>query len=163
MATPKQLRDAFRNPPRDGSGQGGPRMIDNSMGALPKPGCGMRLGYGPGGSNTESGMGLKQRREERKLEKMSPEDRQKHYMSKYDSSPPPATGPGAQTSLRESFEAGEMSARTNVRHSGRVEQAEFRNYDRGFVAPQAAGDPAEQTGPYDIAAAAEGDPHGRVT
>lgn len=71
-------------------------------------------------------------------------------------------GQEKQTSLRETFSAGVASARAGYPASGRVNQPEFRNFDRGYIETQPVGDPSGMQA-YDYESASEGNnPHGTV-
>jgi len=135
MANEKDLNRFFRNPPKGGNGAGVPTQ--NPMSPNPRPSIENRGGfYGGGGSS------VKEKREERENAGLSEHEKMQRQMSKWNEPPPPPTGPAAQTSLRESFEAGEMSSRGRITGSARVQQGEMRNFQRGTLVPQEPGDPS---------------------
>lgn len=153
MSILSKIRSAFFNPPTSGAGQGGPAMIPNSMGPMPRTPT-KAVGY-----NSEYGEGLREQRMYRLGQLGSEEAYDEAFRENAVINP--SSGPQAQTSLRASFEAGEMTARTGTLHSSRVGQTEFRNYDRGRIEAQPVGDPSGVTY-YDVESASSGDPHGTV-
>jgi hypothetical protein len=81
----------------------------------------------------------------------------------------PLVGRAEQTSLRESFEAGESAAHNNVVESGRVGQTELRNFDRGRFDRLGQKDPetayeyqSEQDGTYGEILPSNADGHHQV-
>lgn len=152
MANEKDINRLFRNPPKGGNGAGVPTQ--NPMSPNPRTGIENRGGFfGGGGSN------IKQQREEREMSGLSEHEKMKRQMDKWNEPPPPPTGIAAQTSLRDSFEAGEQSSRNHIQQSGRVNQPEMRNFQRNHLVPQEADDPSAQSW-YDFEAAQAGTPAG---
>ena len=130
------LKKNFENPPKGGNGRGVPTF--NSMSSVPRPRASMDAVYqGDGktqGSVVDGGGATipQQRAEGMKM-----------------------TGPGAQTTLRTSFEAGEAASRFNATQAGIVGQPEMRNFTRGGLHTQEAGDPSA-TGFYDYEQGGQG-------
>lgn len=141
----KDLNKFFRNPPKGGNEKG----VETASSMAPIPASLHDTPYG-------TGQGVGARRRESEWQKMSPEARFASVTA-----PSASDGPAAQTSLRESFEAGEQASRTGVVQSGRVGQAEVRNFDRGYIVTQEVDDPSGLSA-YDYEAFHVGSPHGTV-
>lgn len=145
----EELRKAFQNPPKGGNEVGVPTA--GSMSPLPSQ---LQTEGGPFACSVPlgGGEGIEKRRRERELLRMTPEERMKaqeeHWMEKSRRAAAPS-GPDQQTSLRESFEKGELSARVNAEHSGVVGQQEVRNYGRGYVGARTAAEPGAPPMFYD--------------
>lgn len=147
----RDLNKLFRNPPKGGNGVG--VATQNPMTPNPRaPSASPTFMYGNMGGG---GTGIGERREAAALDAMSPEERSKYYQSKFNDPPWPSSGPQAQSTLRETFEKGEAAARGNVLQSGRVDQPEFRNYDRGRIPTQTQDDPSA-VGTFDYESAQAG-------
>lgn len=148
----RELNKLFRNPPKGGNERGVP--VTNPMAPMPRPTG--EMGFRGGG------IPLCEKRDMAEMAKMTPEERMQHMQDKYMLEVNrPDTGPAAQTTLLESFEAGENLSRNNKRQSGQAAQKDLRNYDRGRVETQTVYDPSGVQA-YDYEAA-HSDPHASAT
>lgn len=152
----RELRKVFLTPPKGGNEVG--VQTQSSMSPLP----------GPRGAESnpigayDGGKSERARRTEREDAGRSPEQKMQFMMREQQIADIKKTsGPLAQTSLRESFEGGEMAARNNAVQSHRVGQPEFRNYDRGIIPNQQADDPSTLQ-MFDFLSTQVGNPQGVV-
>jgi len=154
----KNLRETFLNPPKGGNGQTG-ITTTSSMARnkriedvdYPKSGSGWPGSGVPSGG----GKGIADRRIDAERAAMPREERWRADMDRIDAEVArPKSGPEAQTSLRDTFEKGELTARTGALRSTCVGAQEFRNFARGI--PTQPLDPLSPISTFELESAQDG-------